>query len=468
MRNKASLLVGFALLLAGVLLFFRYSTTSQVPEQVSTTQTEEDLGEMKGGVVAVLDSPNASETFLASPAEQGGEDEETADEVLPTSETAVDAPGGAWIRGYVMDAGGRGIADAEILLGLDSAGGKDLRAFSGVDGAFEIGGLAEEQFLVGARYPGYAPAYVRAVASRVASDSARIVLGRGGVLEGHVTYAGEPFSDYRIGVFHLADNTTGEQDVSPDAQGFYRIDALAPGAYEVRLMMNDPATGLDLKKRIIRAKAVIEEGRTTEADFDFPAQTSSFEGQITVNGVAPKKAYIMLALVSEGKDEEQRRADADSDGYYRFEELGSGRAQLSVRAESLEGRIFFTVVRNVSVPELENVSIDIELLSGAFISGRVSGVPEDFEAGVIVLPGDVEVSEVSLEGILDMYQTATVVIDAMGSDEFHATGLDAGTYTVLFLAFKETASDFYGETITGSYLVELGEGEEVFIEHSFE
>lgn len=467
MRNKASLLVGFALLLAGVLLFFRYSTTSQVPEQVSTTQTEEDLGEMKGGVVAVLDSPNASETFLASPAEQGGEDEETADEVLPTSETAVDATGGAWIRGYVMDAGGRGIADAEILLGLDSAGGKDLRAFSGVDGAFEIGGLAEEQFLVGARYPGYAPAYVRAVASRVASDSARIVLGRGGSLEGHVMLAGEPLSDCRIRLLHLT-AISEPRKLWPDAAGYYHVESLTPGAYQLNLIIENPAVPSDPNPRSIIAEVIIEEGRTTEADFDFPAQTSSLEGQITVNGVAPKKAYIMLALVSEGKDEEQRRADADSDGYYRFEELGSGRAQLSVRAESLEGRIFFTVVRNVSVPELENVSIDIELLSGAFISGRVSGVPEDFEAGVIVLPGDVEVSEVSLEGILDMYQTATVVIDAMGSDEFHATGLDAGTYTVLFLAFKETASDFYGEIIVGSYMVELGDGEEVFIEHSFE
>ena len=86
----------------------------------------------------------------------------------------------------------------------------------------------------------------------------------------------------------------------------------------------------------------------------------------------------MVVLVKEGEDEERRHAEADSDGYYRIEELGSGNAQLSVRAESLEGGFFFTAARNISVPEWENVVLNIELLSGSLIAGRISGVPESF------------------------------------------------------------------------------------------
>lgn len=66
------------------------------------------------------------------------------------------------------------------------------------------------------------------------------------------------------------------------------------------------------------------------------------------------------------------------------------------------------------------------------------------------------------------YETAVVVIDRTEGNEFHATGLEPGTYTVLLLAIKQTESDPFGDIIVGNYLVKLERDQEVFLEHSFE
>ena len=98
---------------------------------------------------------------------------------------------------------------------------------------------------------------------------------------------------------------------------------------------------------------MIEEGRTTRGDFDFSDATGSVEGQITVDGVTPKKADITVTLLNEDGDEERHHAHADSEGYYRIEDLGSGNARLGVIAESLEGRKFFSAEQNVFIPEVK-------------------------------------------------------------------------------------------------------------------
>ncbi len=242
----------------------------------------------------------------------------------------------------------------------------------------------------------------------------------------------------------------------------------------MELNLENPAAQVDDKPRpvtrwrTITAEVIIEEGGTTRGDFDFPAAASSLEGQILVDGVAPEKARVTLRLINEDGDEERRDADTDSDGYYRIGDLGSGNAQLQVRAETSGGRVSFSVAQNVSIPEWEEAVFDIELMSGSHIAGRVSGVPEGFEAGVVVLPGDVAVGEVNLEVAFILIQTATVVIDPMGGDEFFASGFEPGTYTVLFMAIKQGTSDPFGEIITGTYRVEPEDGEEVFIEHTFD
>jgi hypothetical protein len=400
--------------------------------------------------------------------------DEAAEEAAPVLDEEDVAQGSAHIRGYVTDLDGRAIEGAEILLGISFKREKEIHAVSGADGSFEVSGLADEQFLIGAQHPDYAPAYVRAVASTLEGDSVTILLGHGGSLEGYVTHGGEPVSKCRIQVMHLDDSTSGQTNAQPDATGFYRVEALTPGAYYVEIRMENPAAPVDDKPRpvtrwrTIGAEVIIEEGGTTRGDFDFPAAASSLEGQILIDGVTPKKARITVRLINEDGDEERREADTDSDGYYRIGDLGFGNAQVQVRAENSEGRFFFSAARNVPIPEWEEAVLDIELLSGSRIAGRVSGVPEGFEAGVIVLPGNVVIGEVNLEVAFVLFQTATVNIDPMGGDEFFASGFEPGTYTVLLMAVKQDTSDPFGEIITGTYSVELEEGEEVFIEHSFD
>jgi hypothetical protein len=224
----------------------------------------------------------------------------------------------------------------------------------------------------------------------------------------------------------------------------------------------------ETRSRAIFAKVIVEEGRITRGDFDFPDVTGSLEGQIMVDGVAPKEAAIVVTFVNETGDEERRYAKTEPDGYYRIKDLGSGNAQFLVRAKNSEGRVFFLVPQNIFIPEWEETVFEIDLLSGSRIAGRVSGVPEGFGAGVMVLPGDVAVEEINLEVMLDLSRSATVVIDPMGGDEFFASGFEPGAYTVLLMAIKKGTSDPVGEVITGSHSVELEEGEEVFIEHSFD
>ena len=439
--------------------------SEEIPESADGAGGEPERGVFVAADIADTDEPSAP---IASDRRNGVGGEDKSEDLIEESLPVSDATAGVWIRGYVTDLDGRGIADAEIFVGIELGKQAAFRTLSGVNGAFEIGGLAEAQYLIGARHAGYSPAYVRAVASRVPSDFARIVLSRGGTLEGFVTLEGEPLSECRIRVLHLVDFTSGQTDSRPNAEGFYRMEALTPGAYQVRLNVENPGLRSRPVRTFIRARVIIEAGRTTQADFDFQALTSSLEGWITVNGAAPKEADIMITLASEGEMEVRSRTEADSDGYYRFEELVSGHAQLRVHAESLEGWSLFDVTRNVSVPDGEQIFFNIELFSGSLIAGRLSGVPEGFEAGVLVLPGDVEVEELSLEVVADLFEIAAVVIDPMKSDEFQATGLERGTYTVLLLAIKQGVSDPFGEIIVGNYLVELKEGEEVFLEHSFE
>lgn len=110
------------------------------------------------------------------------------------SNVAREPEGDARISGGVTDVEGNGIANAEILLGMNANDGGDFETLTGDDGAFEIVGLAETQYLIGARSPGYAPKYVRAEATEGTGTFTVIKLSRGGGLEGRITYAGEAFS----------------------------------------------------------------------------------------------------------------------------------------------------------------------------------------------------------------------------------------------------------------------------------
>lgn len=168
------------------------------------------------------------------------------------------SPQGALAR--LVDTSG-GIAGA-----LEGGGPITTEFTVGEDGLFRFEQLPAGQYIVTVEHPQYAKASSEPISLGDAEtrDDIEITLGSGGVLTGHVCRGnGNPWPGAQIFIAS-ADNQT-VRDAVADEQGYFVIDGLGSGEYQVTATS---LQGMDLlgSDRLIRS-VTVQEGQTSDVDF---------------------------------------------------------------------------------------------------------------------------------------------------------------------------------------------------------
>jgi protocatechuate 3,4-dioxygenase beta subunit len=178
---------------------------------------------------------------------------------------------GARLAGQVVDAQGAAVAEAMVLV-ADPATGQPVRAdmrgrITGMDGRFEISGLAPGRYAVRAIAPGYAASPEQMAEAAVGAEPVVLRLTNGGRLEITVVdSAGQPVAGVRVQVLDpvtgraalpgMPFGFSGEPPATDDA-GRLTFEHVTPGAWVLAV----PAAG----GPGTRSPVDVREGETTTA-----------------------------------------------------------------------------------------------------------------------------------------------------------------------------------------------------------
>ena len=264
---------------------------------------------------------------------------------------------GATIEGLVRATSGTPVAGASIMV-IEAArvgevpqdaelrlmratnagqGGSDIWAVSDVDGSFVVEGLADGTYWLRAIATGYA--YGSVVEAGIRNESSQhgleLNLDPGGMIEGYVTQGWAPKADILAQVHQLGINATSLQIYS-DAEGYYAIPHLTPGAWDLRFLdWSRPGnTGIkDFRVEVVS-------GETTRQDAEYSGHVvSGF-----VFGLDEPQAWQVAVLaLPDGIDPEAApdpsinwpslavsNAPIQSDGNYAVADVPDGVYKLSV------------------------------------------------------------------------------------------------------------------------------------------
>lgn len=254
---------------------------------------------------------------------------------------------GAEVSGRVVDADGRPVPSARVLLYEGNRFWDLPSATSGADGSFTLEGVADGTYRVKAEKEGFAGGEGEEVTVAGSVGGVEVKLSTGGAIVGQLK--GLDFtelSQVRVMTLGFAGSRTGR--VSPD--GSYRIDNVGPGEHRVSASVRG--------EREAEGKVILEPGETeVRLDLDF-VEGLVLTGRVTRNG-EPATGYVVTL---EGPSE--RLLDTDHEGRFRFDGLEPGRYELAVMSRRMEG------AHKETLELTRDDEIEIRLATAA-LTGRV-------------------------------------------------------------------------------------------------
>jgi protocatechuate 3,4-dioxygenase beta subunit len=256
-------------------------------------------------------------------------------------------------------------------------------------GRFQIAGLLDGKVDVAASHPSYAGARQEAIEvdSAAGASEVRIVLRRGGAVEGYVRSRDGTETAGRT--IRAASDEPGlapwdASSARTSEDGYFHIEHLPPGKITVALVQVEPTTMYAIQSREVD----VAEGETTYVEFH--SRRVLVQGQARRGGSPLSGAAIALSPLSSGSRMSVRfgsqgrppslpgprylAAIAGEDGYYELlvDEPGEYRLSASANGVGLPSR-------TVTIPDAESLSLDLDF-GGALVSGRV--VDKETEAPV--------------------------------------------------------------------------------------
>jgi hypothetical protein len=268
------------------------------------------------------------------------------------------------------------------------------------------------------------------------TTGAEIVLARGGQIAGTVTLAGVPLPNAKVSVWH-----NGLRDISGEAEtgadGSYVLSDVPEGSVNVTAHFpgSSPPYG---HRAAYQYDILVQNGRTTQVLFDYPAGNSRVEGSVTRGGEPVERGDVRLWTTGSAGTELSRRT-IGINGRYVFRDVPAGPATLSVGVPTQSGDLLTRTI-NVEIPEGEVSTINVDLSGNSVIGGYVAGL-DPFEHGTVyVLAGEVDVPEFTADThqeLVPFLQGHSVVAyDGV----YEIQGLEPGIYTVLAVAAQRTLS----------------------------
>ena len=290
--------------------------------------------------------------------------------------------GSGAVRGVVLaEADSSPVQGAEVHVIEIADGWRETHTATAVTdagGAFELQDLTVGQRTVKVRHPEYAYTSVPVNVSEGDVTEVTIQLSSGGSIRGYVFVDGTARSGTYVMVRALGPDDAHRQNTTSDANGHYELTGLAPGAYNIGAVLT---SGTEQTGSIQWANLVLEQGDTTEHDFEFHTGTGVVEGYLTQDGepVFDTSAGITASSITEsGPTGLAVTSSADATGFYRIEALAAGSYELSVSIQQTiaigthsEGMWSQTTGHevgsaSVELEEGETARVDIEI-----------GVPEE-------------------------------------------------------------------------------------------
>ena len=222
------------------------------------------------------------------------------------------------IQGTVVDASGEPIPGARLYLGYPVGfpnAGAGLVGAEGVtqsdqNGDFSIPEYPASLSIVSAYRSGYAPSWAE-IRSR--EQPIRIVLSKGAIIEGTVTYGGRPLEDERAHVsVQVGDENHYTNQTQTGDGGAYRIDEVATGVVTVSAAFLEG--GL---RRYIRRDVELQIGDVASVDFDFSDTYDSYvEGVLLLDDVPIPLSLLRAIVQLDNGDTAYYQTETRADGSY--------------------------------------------------------------------------------------------------------------------------------------------------------
>ena len=308
------------------------------------------------------------------------------------------------VEGVVLRPDGRPAAGALVLVaGVDH----DAAAASGPDGRFVARVPAGSYRVLAARETeGGGLAAPVAVAAGGLSHPVEVRLGPAAAVEGMAVDArtGAPVPGVEIALFPHETRAVAAR-VLAGADGRFRLDGLAPGAYDLRAAARGRSPAL-------LAAVTIAAGQRFQARLALRG-TGSIEGVVRSEAGAPLAgARVRVVLRGDGlAGAVPVEARTDFEGRYRIDALELGRADLVAHQEG----VAVGESRAVRVAEGQASRADFFLPEAGVLAGRVSGA------------APIAVTASPMRAGLGTAQSARVLADATGN---YRIDLPAGEYRI--------------------------------------
>ncbi|HUF17837.1 MAG TPA: carboxypeptidase-like regulatory domain-containing protein, partial [Thermoanaerobaculia bacterium] len=224
---------------------------------------------------------------------------------------------GLEVRGTVVDASGRPVAEASVMAQAPGAG---ARASSDTNGAFTIEGLTAGRYSITATKTGLASEVLRDV-DIATTGHLRLVLDVGGTIYGRVSGHDETLAS---SIIVRASSREGNAQSSIDTSGNFRIEGAPLGTVTVVAASRGSNSG--------SKQVEVSSGQSYQVDLEFRSDIV-ISGRVTKGGGAAGLSYVTF-LPSDARLQSRGSAPTDADGFYSVSGLEPGDYNVNVMDQS--------------------------------------------------------------------------------------------------------------------------------------
>jgi hypothetical protein len=350
---------------------------------------------------------------------------------------------GGIVEGHVRTSAGEPIPGVQIVAGADldehSEGTPDL-ATTNSEGMFRLDSLALQTVQILAHHEDYIDSKITVTPKAGAVTSVDIVMGHGGTVTGVVRKNGKPAAGLDV---DASGADVEDCFATTETDGSYTLNNVPPGEMHVEVSSDLGGRGTLRMSKVVH----VVSDRSVVVDFDLSSGTASVEGKVSSGGQPVRHARV-TALPTDLDSGATLSSDADAetgeDGTYKIEGVPAGKISLLVTLE----RDTTNEAENSVLPQTETRAFavqttegqvthrDIDLGGGSALTGAVKGLGEGERAVVLVLRGDVTLTDTDVSTAIFGERRAGSAGSTLTKPDgaFRLSGLDAGRYTVVAVA----------------------------------
>ncbi|MBI5094465.1 MAG: sigma-70 family RNA polymerase sigma factor [Candidatus Hydrogenedentes bacterium] len=250
-----------------------------------------------------------------------------------------------------------------------------------------------------------------------------------GAIEGWVTKGSNPVTGATVVAHNNYAGAFGEgsqRQICTGPDGHFYLDHISPAPL-INMMVSLPGSGMAGQQH-----AVVEAGKVTTVRFDLAAGAGVLEGTFRISGQPKSGALIRLEPRTLPLNSEYPAASTDEHGYYQIAGVDPGQYQLTAIVDGDELAPFASLTVDVKADGPTYQDMDV---GGASITVKLKGMAKEERAILVLLPGQVEIKELTRELVESLKPRLLRLIDNIIQDRDYAfRGLDAGDYTVAVVA----------------------------------